>query len=149
MSMRTRSILIVEDEAIVALDLETRLMLLGYRVVGCAATGEAALVLAQQHRPDLALMDIRLQGPMDGIATARRIQQLLHIPVIFLTAHLEESTLREAQLADPFGYLPKPFEDAELERTLADAFDRPETALASVLPFTPPPPQKDGRAVAR
>jgi CheY-like chemotaxis protein len=111
-------ILIVEDEEIVAMDLEARLGLLGYEIAGNAATGERAVALAQEVRPDLVLMDIRLRGEMDGVTAAGIIRHRFSLPVIFLTAHSEATTLERAKLAVPFGYLLKPFEDRELRTTI-------------------------------
>jgi PAS domain S-box-containing protein len=108
-------ILIVEDEAIVAMDIESRLLLMGYEVAGTAPTGEEALVVAEERRPDLILMDIRLEGMMDGVAAAGRIRDRFRLPVVFLTAYSENSTLERAKGADPFGYILKPFEDRELK----------------------------------
>ncbi len=109
------AILIVEDEAIVAEDLSHKLRRLGYEVAGVAASGEQALTLARERRPGLVLMDIRLQGAMDGIAAAQLIRQDCDIPVIYLTAHSDPGTLQRAKLTEPFGYLLKPFEGLELE----------------------------------
>ena len=113
--MNKRRILIVEDESIVAMDIQQRLVAHGYEVVGIAATGERAIELAGQHRPDLVLMDIRLQGAMDGITAAEEIRKQFHRPIVFLTAYSEEATLQRAKLVEPFGYILKPFEDRELK----------------------------------
>lgn len=108
-------LLIVEDEPIVTMDLQLRLTQLGYKVAGIAANGEHALTLAEQVRPDLVLMDIHLQGPMDGIDTALAIRTRFRLPIIFLTAYTESATWQRAKMADPFGYLLKPFEDIDLK----------------------------------
>lgn len=100
------------------MDLEARLGLLGYEIAGNAATGERAVALAQEVRPDLVLMDIRLRGEMDGVTAAGIIRHRFSLPVIFLTAHSEATTLERAKLAVPFGYLLKPFEDRELRTTI-------------------------------
>ncbi len=107
-------ILIVEDEAIVALDLELQLKRLGYRVLGSAASAEEAIRMTAEHLPDLVLMDIRLQGELDGIAAAEIVRREHARPVIFLTAHADDATLQRARLSEPFGYLLKPFEEREL-----------------------------------
>ncbi len=112
--MTPSSILIVEDEAIVALDLRLQLQELGYQVVGVAASGEAALALAARHRPQLILMDVRLQGPMDGIATAEILLQRHRIPLIFLTSHSDADTVQRAARTGPYGYLTKPYQIKEL-----------------------------------
>ena len=116
--MTSRRILIVEDEGIVALDLKGRLGLLGYEVAGRAADGERAVQLAIELHPDLVLMDIRLEGPMDGIQAAHAIRQRCHLPVVFLTAFSEDATLERAKLAEPFGYILKPFDDRDLKTTI-------------------------------
>lgn len=107
-------ILIVEDETIVALDLKNTLTILGYDVVGMATSGLQAVEKAKKERPDLVLMDIILKGEMDGIQTARAIRSHLNIPIIFLTACVDEKTLQRAKVTEPFGYLIKPFEEREL-----------------------------------
>lgn len=111
-------ILIVEDEAIFALDLEGRLARMGYEPVGRSSSGEGAVALALELRPDLVLMDIRLSGDMDGIAAADEIRRSTHTPVIFLTAYSEDATLNRAMLADPFGYIFKPIDDRDLKSTI-------------------------------
>lgn len=111
-------ILIVEDEAIVAADLEQRLERLGYTIMGPAASGSEALALARLRAPQLALMDIRLQGPIDGIAVAEILRKELDVPVIFLTAHADQATLDRAKVAESFGYLLKPFDERLLQITI-------------------------------
>ncbi len=111
-------ILIIEDEAIVALDIKGRLHALGYSVVGVAASGEKAIELAAEHTPDLILMDIMLEGKMDGIDTALSIKEKHSIPVIYLTAYADNETLKRAKITEPFGYIIKPFEDRELNLTI-------------------------------
>jgi PAS domain S-box-containing protein len=111
-------IMIVEDEAIVAMDIEDRLVAMGYQPAGRAASGEQALTLAQQKRPHLVLMDIRLKGAMDGISAAAEIRRRLHLPVIFLTAYSEDATLQRAKLTEPYGYILKPFDDRELKSAI-------------------------------
>ncbi len=118
-------ILVVEDESIVALDLSNTLRRLGYFVTGVAASGEQAVQQAVEMQPDLVMMDIRLQGNMDGIEAARQIRTQLHVPVIFLTAYVDENTLKRAQLTQPAGFLCKPFVKFELQETIAAALNRP------------------------
>ncbi len=112
------SVLIVEDESIVALDLANRLKGLGFAVVGSAGSGDSAFKLAQVHRPDVILMDIRIKGSTDGIETARKIKNELDIPSIFLTAYSDSSSLDRAKRADAYGYLLKPFQERELQITI-------------------------------
>ncbi|HQZ66800.1 MAG TPA: response regulator [Planctomycetaceae bacterium] len=112
--MTPARILIVEDEAVVALDLRQRLIRLGYDIVETVGFGEVAVELAREHRPDLVLMDIRLRGTMDGIEAAETIRTQLSLPVIFLTAHADDETVSRARVAEPFGYILKPFDEREL-----------------------------------
>ncbi|MBT3342888.1 MAG: response regulator [Gemmatimonadetes bacterium] len=111
-------ILVVEDEPIVALDLQQRLEKMGYRVPSVVATGEAAIAAAVSERPQLVLMDISLAGPMDGVEAAEQITNQLRVPVVFLTAFSNDQTLERAKLAEPYGYLLKPFEERELQTTI-------------------------------
>ncbi|HUL61475.1 MAG TPA: PAS domain S-box protein, partial [Methanocella sp.] len=109
--MTNEKILIVEDEGIVAEDLGERLKSLRYTVVGIADTGDKAIAMAGDLRPDLVLMDIRLKGKIDGIEAGRAIADSFAIPFIFLTAHSDEPTLQNAKLARPAGYLLKPVDN--------------------------------------
>jgi DNA-binding NarL/FixJ family response regulator len=108
------TILIVEDEAIVAADLSAKLQRLGYKVCGIADEGKDAVALASSLRPDLVLMDIRLEGSMDGIEAAEAICRSHDVPVIYLTAHSNAATVDRAKLTGPSGYILKPFEEREL-----------------------------------
>lgn len=112
--MRKSSILVVEDEAVVALDLKMQLEDLGYDVVGIADNSVQALELARRHRPDLTLMDIKLKGNIDGIETAGTMRLELNLPVIFLTSFSDSQTVRRAAETAPYGYLTKPFQIKEL-----------------------------------
>lgn len=116
--LRKPRLLVVEDEAIVARDLQAQLELLGYETVGHAASGERAIELSERLRPDLVLMDIRLSGPMDGIAAAQAIRARFSIPAVFLTASAEDETLERARLAEPLGYILKPFGERSLHTVL-------------------------------
>ena len=118
------NILIVEDEGIISADLAACLADLGYRVAGEAATGEDALRQAAAHRPDLVLMDIRLAGEMDGITAAARLREVQDVPVIFLTSHADDATLRRARESQPFGYLIKPFAERELRAAIETSLFR-------------------------
>ena len=109
-----RRILIVEDEAVTSVLLEKTLKELGYEVVGSAFDGAEAINLAREKQPDIILMDIRIQGDMDGIETAKRIYQQYKIPIIYLTAHSDDDTIKRAVDSGPFGYLIKPFKEREL-----------------------------------
>ncbi|RME51392.1 MAG: response regulator [Caldilineae bacterium] len=117
-SMTTPNILIVEDASIVALDLKNRLTKLGYAVCDTVATGEEAVQVARETKPKLVLMDIKLKGKMDGVEAAAQIQEELDVPVIYLTAYADSTTLERAKITEPFGYLVKPFEEKELTATI-------------------------------
>lgn len=116
--MQLCRILVVEDEAIVAMDIEDRLASMNYALAGRADSGEKALDLIEKQHPDLVLMDIRLKGDMDGITAAEEVRRRFHLPVIFLTAYSEDATVERAKLAEPYGYILKPFEDRELKSAI-------------------------------
>ncbi|MCB9114809.1 MAG: response regulator [Caldilinea sp.] len=124
--MATAQILVVEDEIIVALDIQARLQELGHAVVGIASSGEDAIRTAEDAVPDLALMDIRLRGEMDGIETAALLRERFDCPVIYLTSYGDEETLQRAKLTEPYGFLIKPFEERELHGTIEMALHRQE-----------------------
>ena len=111
-------ILIVEDDRIVARDIQQQLARIGHVAVGITARGEDVATLVLENQPDLVLMDIRLEGKLDGIDVAHQIHERLGIPVIFLTAYADEETVRRARVTEPFGYLLKPFEDSQLRTTI-------------------------------
>lgn len=117
-------ILIVEDEPIVSLDLKQELEELGCEVVGVAESAEEAIAAAEHRRPDLALMDIRIVGGMDGIQTAQLLRTAYEIPSVFLTSYSDETTILRASRQMPYGYLTKPFQSAELHATLQVALHR-------------------------
>ena len=112
--MKKARIFIVEDEALVAKDIEISLENMNYAVSGKASTGEDAIINVGKNRPDLVLMDINLKGEMSGIEAASQIRDLFNIPVIYLTAHANDEVLQSAKLTGPFGYIIKPFEEREL-----------------------------------
>ncbi len=107
-------ILIVEDEGIIAIEMQDRLESLGYYVPNTVSSGEQAIQVAAEERPDLVLMDIMLHGEMDGVEAAEQIHTRFDIPIIFLTAHTDAHTLQRAKVTEPFGYIVKPFEEREL-----------------------------------
>ena len=140
-----RRILIVEDELIVAADIASRLVRMGYQVVGQTDTAQDALQLAAKLLPDLVLMDIRLHGAADGVGAADEIRNRYRLPVVYLTAHADEATLQRAKVTEPFGYVLKPFEERELrtalemalykhaaDRRLAESERRYATTLSSI-----------------
>lgn len=112
------NVLVVEDESIVSKDIQLSLKKLGYNVVGAADTGEKALELAAEHRPDIILMDIMLKGKINGIEAAESIRNDLMIPVIFLTAYADEGTLTKAKVTEPYGYIIKPFKEIDLHTSI-------------------------------
>jgi signal transduction histidine kinase len=121
-----KRILIVEDESIVALDIQTRLEAHGYKVIGIESTGSRAVETAVEEKPDLILMDINLKGSLDGIETASLIKRSFDCPVIFLTAFSDEKTLSKARISDAFGYILKPFRESEILVTIDLVIKRAE-----------------------
>ena len=119
-------ILIVEDESIVAKDIQQSLKKLGYEVLGVCATGEDAISKAEQTKPSLVLMDIMLKGDMSGIEAADAIRQKLNIPIIFLTAYADSSTLSKAKVTEPYGYIIKPFKEIDLQTNIEIALYKHE-----------------------
>lgn len=117
-------ILLVEDEALISMELRDRLAQLGYVVTGSVKSGEMAIEELADSRPDLVLMDIHLDGKLDGIQTASLIRERWSVAVVFLTAYSNADLLRQAGKTHPFGYLVKPFEERELHATLQMALYR-------------------------
>lgn len=113
--MEAARILVVEDEAIVSADIEMKLEHLGYTVAGVATSGAVALEKAQEVQPNLALMDMRLDGGMDGVETAQALKDRFRIPVIYLTAYADQATLDRAKVTQPYGYIVKPFGERDLQ----------------------------------
>lgn len=116
--MKQARILVVEDESIVAADIQDRLEALGYEVPATVGWGEKAVDLAGALRPDLVLMDIQLKGRMDGVEAAEQIRDRFSIPVVYLTANADHPTVHRAKVTEPFGYVIKPFEERELHTTI-------------------------------
>ena len=124
--MAKAGILIVEDERIIAMDIKHSLLNLGYDVVGMAASGEDAITKAGESYPDLVLMDIMLQGEIDGIEAAAQIRRRYNIPMVYLTAYANDTILQRAKLTQPFGYVLKPFRESELYSNIEIALYRHE-----------------------
>ena len=122
--MAATAVMIVEDERIFARDLQQQLRSLGYDSSASAASGEQAIALAEGRRPDIVLMDVRIKGGMDGVTTAERLRKKLDVPVIFITAHADDSTLARAKNIGPHGYLLKPIKPAELKSTIEIAITK-------------------------
>lgn len=126
MKKKKKQILVVEDERIVADDVQMILKRLGYKVCGTAVFGEDAIKKTEEARPDLVLMDIVLEGEMDGIEAASIISTRFDIPVVYLTAYADEKTLERAKKTEPFGYILKPFEDKDVHSTIEMALHKYE-----------------------
>lgn len=118
------TILVVEDETVIATDLELTLRRMGYHVLAPVASADEALEAVRAHHPDLILMDIRIQGDCDGIEAAARIRRLYNLPVVYLTAHGDNATLERAKATGPLGFLLKPFRARELHATIDMALHR-------------------------
>jgi len=116
--MSVKKILVVEDEKIVAWDIQTILEEFGYQVPAIVSSGAKAIEKVAETHPDLVLMDIRIQGDMDGVEAAEKIRINFNIPIVYLTAHADEATLKRARLTEPFGYIIKPFQEKELNATI-------------------------------
>jgi PAS domain S-box-containing protein len=120
-------ILVVEDESVVAKDIQWSLKSLGYTICGWASSGEEALEKVEALKPDLVLMDIVLKGGVDGVEAAEHIRTNFDIPVVYLTAYADEHTLQRAKVTEPFGYILKPFEERELHTTIEVALYKHKT----------------------
>ena len=122
-------ILVVEDEAVVALDIQAKLEELGYSVVALVRSGEEAVKAALEMHPDLILMDIFLQGDVDGISAAARIKIASPTPVAYMTGRSDRGTFYRAKLTRPQGYITKPFDAQELQATIEAALNNHEMSL--------------------
>ena len=116
--MQPTRILIVEDEPIVAMDLRQQIEEMGYQVTGIAETADEALMAAEETQPDLALLDISIEGSMDGVQTAKILRQWFNVPCVFATAYSDKHTISRAARQMPYGYLTKPIRANELAATL-------------------------------
>lgn len=112
------SVLVVEDENIVAKDIQQILLKMGYKVIGTASSGEKAKEILKENQPDIILMDIMLKGNMSGIDTAEYVKEIYDLPVIFLTAYADENTLSKAKITEPYGYILKPFKEIDLHTSI-------------------------------
>ncbi|MDA3844262.1 MAG: response regulator [Candidatus Kapabacteria bacterium] len=122
-------ILLVEDESIVAQDMRNRLEDLGYTVPAIVPSGEKVLDIIRQTDPDLILMDIKLEGDIDGIRTAELVKEYKDIPIIFLTAYADDNTLKRAKATEPLAYLIKPFDDVSVQISIEIALHKHKADL--------------------
>ena len=116
--MSKTNVLVIEDESIVSKDIQHSLKKLGYNVVGSASTGEKAIELAVELKPDVVLMDIMLKGQLTGIEAAEKIKESIEVPVIYLTAYADEATLAKAKVTEPYGYIIKPFKEIDIHTSI-------------------------------
>jgi len=116
--MSPARVMIVEDEAITAMATGAMLKRLGHEVMASVASGEAALEACRKRRPDLVLMDIRLDGKLDGIETARLIHESGYVPVVFVSAYVDDQTRRRAAATHPLAFVAKPLDEIDLGRLL-------------------------------
>ncbi len=125
--MDTINVLIVEDDKDTAKLIEKLLKNFGYIVAGIVATGKEAISKSEECKPDIVLMDIQLEGQMDGLETAKKIKLCSNIPVIYLTAYSDENKLKRAKVTEPFAYIIKPFKERELHANIQMALYKNET----------------------
>ena len=122
-------ILVVDDEAIITMQLEERLSAMGYTVAGMAASGEEAIDKARRLRPDLVLMDIVMPGKLNGIEAAHVVTNELNIPVVFVTSYADDAIIEKAKSVRPYGYIVKPFNELEIKAAIEVALFRKAAEL--------------------
>ena len=127
--MASPQVLIVEDEILVAIDIQSKLECLGYSIAAVVRSGEDAVAMAWEKHPDMILMDICLEGEMDGVAAAAGIHDRCSIPIVFLTAFGDRDTLQRAKLTEPFGYVVKPFSERDLHAAVEIGLHKHELAM--------------------
>jgi CheY-like chemotaxis protein len=115
-------VLILEDEVLLAMNLELSLKEMGYSVLGCVITGEEALSIIEKDKPDVVLIDISLDGEIDGIETTKRIKNKYNIPIVIMTGSTDHDTLKKANDLNPVGIIYKPITDRKLSSILQQAF---------------------------
>jgi signal transduction histidine kinase len=129
--MNATEILIVEDELLIAKNLARKLEKLGYKIVNIVSSGDRAIENALSLQPDLILMDIAIKGKIDGIETAAKIYEQLHIPIIYTTAYADDNTIQRAEETGSYGYLIKPFQERDLHATIKMALSKHKEAIAT------------------
>jgi CheY-like chemotaxis protein len=125
-STKRKRIMVVEDEGVTAMMISSSLVEMGYSVIASEFSGEEAVKKAEEDRPDLIVMDIVLDGEMDGIEAAGEIQSRFRIPVVYLTAHTSDAILKRIKKTEPFGHIIKPFNDRELHAAIEIALYKHE-----------------------
>lgn len=120
-------VLVVDDEAIISMQLEERLTSMGYSVVGMAASGEEAINKARSMQPEIVLMDIVMPGKMNGIEAAKIITEELDIPVVFVTSYADDAIIEKVKCVRPYGYIVKPFNELEIKAAIEIALFRKST----------------------
>jgi CheY-like chemotaxis protein len=130
--MISARVLVIEDDHIVARDIQRQLTRIGHTVVWSTSRGDDTLLLTLRTQPDLVLMDIRLEGDTDGVDAACRIRDECHVPVVFLTAYADDETERRASQAGSFGYILKPFEESQLRTIVKMALNKRRQSASSV-----------------
>jgi DNA-binding response OmpR family regulator len=116
--------LIIEDEALIAEELSERLSRLGFSVIATVDSADEGIAIATAERPDLVLMDIRLNGEKDGVQAAKQIRQQVDVPIVYVTAYSDRLTVDRASGSDHDGYILKPFHSRELQTTVEVAMQR-------------------------
>lgn len=122
-----KKIIIIEDEALIAIEIESTLTLLGYHVVGKAMNGDRALDLFANTKCDLIMLDISIKGTLSGIDLAKIVRNKYHVPFIFLTSYSDKSTLDKVKETNPYGYIVKPFNESDLRSTIELALHKFES----------------------
>lgn len=122
-------VLVVEDEKIIAKDIESTLKRIGHESAGSVARGEDAIIAAEKEKPDMVLMDITLKGEMDGIEAAKIINDRFNIPIVYITAHQDEDTIEKTKGTNPYGYITKPLDDRDLSTAINSAMYRRDVEL--------------------
>jgi len=122
-------VLVVEDEKIIAKDIESTLKRIGHESAGSVARGEDAILAVEKEKPDMVLMDITLKGEMDGIKAAKIINDRFNIPIVYITAHQDEDTIEKTKVTNPYGYITKPLDDRDLSTAINSAMYRRDVEI--------------------